>query len=45
MAFICNGFGNLDGDRWDNTGGDDDCVVMVAMKRGTTRVGTTMGVH
>lgn len=25
MAFICNGFGNLDGNEWENTGGDDGC--------------------
>ena len=25
MAFICNGFGNLDGNKWENTGGDNDC--------------------
>lgn len=25
MAFICNGFGNLNGNEWDITGADDGC--------------------
>ena len=25
VAFICYGFGNLDGSEWENTGGDDGC--------------------
>ena len=27
VAFICYGFGNLDGNEWENTGGDDGCGV------------------
>ena len=46
MTFMCNGLGNLDGNEGGNTGGgDDDVGVMAAMKKGMTRVDTTMVVR
>ena len=45
VAFICYGSENLDGNEWENTGGDDGCGFDGGNEEEMTRVGTTVVVR